>query len=305
MTNDNLKRLAWDGVSFPVPQNWELALYQRIKRKIWHLEIEDEYSVRLEVEWIVRQKTLDMETVLKRYEQAATSLTRKATQRKVVDAVPKGWTATHYIFQETEGNRGQGLKTVEHGLTTAFYTPPDKKMFCFLLLHTYPESTGSPYDITRTITSGFERHTGPLIPWQLFDISFDLPRDFLLENTQFGIGSKLMIFRWRLRRFYLWHFSCANHILKDGKTMEEWAAGYLNSFRHIKGLRFYPGKNGEIKWKRRRRHMLGHREEIVRLCFRYRIRCHHDHDRNRIVLWLYSYRKEEDLEKIPPELRNM
>jgi hypothetical protein len=297
------RTISWDGLSFAVPANWELALYKRVKRKIWHLEIEDEYSVRLDIEWIAPKSPLDIPTVLGRYEKGASQLTRKAASSKAVDNMPEGWNATHHLLRDTEGRKGQkGLQSTEHGLTTAFHVSPDKRLFCFVLLHTYPESPEGPVGTIRDFAKGFVRHDGPLIPWQLYDLSFELPRDFLLEYTQFDIGAKLMVFRWRWRKLYLWHFSCADRFLDQGQSKEEWATAFLNSFRHIRGLRFDPGRNGEILWRRRRRHLFGHRDEIVRGCRRWQARCRRDEENNQLMLWVFNYRKDSDLEKLPPYL---
>lgn len=294
------KRIAWGGVSFPVPQNWELALYKRIKKKVWHLEIEDEYSLRLEVEWIERETPLDVETILKRYKKATHKLAPSASREQTVDGLPPDWTATHYTFAESEKSEtGEGLETITHGLTTAFCIPPDKRFFCFLLFHFYPENADEdPHQKLRALTRGFQRHTGRAVPWQLFDIAFQMPRDFLLESTSFGIGSKLTVFRWHTRRFFLWHFSCADMILKD-QSPERWISGFLNDFSLIRGIVFEPGPAGSVRWHRKRRHVFGHRDELVRGCLQYEIRYHHDRKRNRLILWVFNYRKPEDLKQLP------
>jgi hypothetical protein len=173
-----------------------------------------------------------------------------------------------------------------------------------MLFHFYPENTEDPVDVVRLVTREFRhRCDGPLVKWQLYDIAFEAPREFVLENTLFDVGAKLMVFRWKLRRFHLWHFSCADMFLTDGVVMEEWVTGYLNGFSRLRGPVFYPGSNGEITWRRKRRHPFGHRDEITRWCFRYKVRCHHDREKNQLIVWVFSYRKEQDLEMIPESLR--
>lgn len=294
------KRIAWDGVSFPIPANWELALYRRIKRKIWHLEIEDEYALRLEVEWIQQETPLDVETILKRYQKATEKLAPQAFTREEVANLPTEWTATYYTFAESETKKGGGLGTVKHGLATAFYIPADERFFCFILLHVYPEDMeGRPQDVLRTVAEGFKRHQQNAIPWQMFDIAFRMPRDFLLESTSFGVGSKLTVFRWRMRLFYLWHLSCADKFLTDGVRPEAWIAAFLNDFKPIRAVVFEPGPNGTVRWRRRKRNFLGHRDELARGCLQYEIRYLHDRKANRLILWVFNYRKATDLDRLP------
>jgi len=141
------------------------------------------------------------------------------------------------------------------------------------------------------------------VPWELFDISFELPCGFLLENTLFDIGSKLMVFRWKLRRFHLWHFSCADMFLKDDVIISEWLAAHINDARRIQGIVFSAGDDGSVVWQRRRRHLIAHRDELSRWCFKYDVRYRYDREKNQLIAWVFSYRRPEDLDIIPPSLR--
>ena len=300
------KRIAWDAVSFLIPANWELALYKFLKKGITRVEIEDEYAVRMEAEWIRPTKRLHMNTILARYEQRSRKLTMRASHRKPIEGLPAGWIATHYTLSETVPNtkRKTGLQVVKHGLVTAFYLSPDSRFFAFVILHFLPDDKEDPAAVTSLVASEFRQHLdGPLVPWQLYDIAFELPRDFLLESTLFDIGSKLMAFRWNRRRFYLWHFSCADMFLKEGIVPEKWAAGHLNDFRRIRGGKFFVDSGGQIRWRRRRRHLIAYRDEIAHWCFKYEARCHIDPEKNQLVAWVFHYRRQADLGVIPESLR--
>jgi hypothetical protein len=301
----NSRRLAWDRVEFRVPRNWELALYKFLRKGVARIEVEDEYAVRLEAEWIRPRKRLHTDAILKRYTRASRKLTLKATDKQPISGLPQGWFATRFVFRETvAAGKTAGLTVVRHELITAFHVCPRSEIFCFFLLHFLPEDREDPEEIIRLLADSFRHHgSGELVPWEVFDMAFELPRDFLLENTLFDVGAKLMIFRWKLRRFYLWHFSCADMFLKDGVVTEEWVTGYINAFSRIRGPVFFPGKNGGVTWKRRRRHFLGHVDEMVRGCFKYKVWCHRDRERNQLVVWVFNYRKEEDLQVIPRAMR--
>lgn len=303
---DNYRRLSWNGISFAIPDNWELALFRFLKRNATRIEIEDEYSVRMEVEWIYREKgDLDYKTIIKRYEKASKGLTVKADDKIEIKDLPAGWHATNFLFKETGKQQSKGkLEVIEHGLLTAFYCCPDNSLFCFFLLHFMPEDNENPEELIRNIAKSFENHTmNPVIPWKLFDISFEMPREFKLDHTAFDIGSKMMRFKWWGRRLHLWYFSCADIFLKEAKSPDHWAAGYLNGYSKIDGIRFRMDDNGRIVWRRKKLHILGHRNEIARWCFKYSVGYKILKEENKMLLWVYNYRKASDLELLPKQFR--
>jgi len=299
------KRIAWDGVSFDIPANWELAVYKFLKKGVTRVEIEDEVAVRLEAEWVRPKRKLQMDHILARYERRSKKLTSLADDRKPIKQLPDGWVATHYTFAETLPKRNKrGLMVVKHSLVTAFYLDPDSKLFCFVLLHFLPEDKEKPAETTRLVAANFRHYVGePLVPWQLYDIAFELPQDFHLENTLFDIGRKLMIFRWGGRRFYLLHFSCTDMFLKEGMNIPEWVAAHLNDMRCVPGGTFYIGDRGDIQWRRRRRHFVAHRDQLARWCFKFRAEWHIDEEKRQLIAWVFNYRRDSDLRVIPESLR--
>jgi hypothetical protein len=294
------RRIAWDGVSFRVPANWELGVYKFPRKGVTRIEIEDEYSARLEAEWVRPKQTLQMQSILGRYEKASGRLTRLAHEKAAVEGLPEGWFGTLYTFREAIPRRkAGGIGVLQHSLLTAFYMCPESSLFCFVILHRLPGDTEDLAEILRLFAGDFHHHReGDLIPWEFFDVTFSLPRAFVLESAQFDVGTKLMIFRWKQRRLYLWHFSCANMIVKGDVTLEPWVTGYLNGFSGLPAPRFYPGKAGDILWKRRARHPFGHRTELAQWCFQYKVRCRVDEQKNQIIAWVFHYRKPDDLRMI-------
>lgn len=298
---DGSRRIAWDGVSFGVPVNWDLAVYRFLRRGVTRIELEDEYTVRVEAEWIRSPRRLNLESIMQRYEKASKPLTLKSDERHDVTGLPAGWHATHFVFKETGIAEGQAsLGVTRHDLVTAFYLCPASSLFCFFMLHFLPEDPEDPVGIVRQLAATFQdHHEDAFTPWQLFDIAFKLPREFALARTQFDIGAKLMVFTWKLRRYFLWHFSCADVFLADGTSPAEWACGYINGARVLKGPVFSPDGRGGITWRRRRPHLFGHREEIARLCYRYRVDCRLVEPDNKLVLSVFHYRREDDLTRLP------
>lgn len=299
------RRIAWQGLSFTVPSNWEMAVYKSLRRGGQRIELEDEYSIRLESEWIrADKKRLKLKRIMKRYEDAAKPLTLKADEQRDVPNLSTGWHATHFIFKETAPDAsGNRLDIVRHDLVTAFYLCPDSSIFCFFLLHIMPEDREAPVRLVTRLAESFQDHGGDTRwPYQLFDIAFRFPREWSLERTQFDIGIKLMLFTWRLRRCYLWHFSCADIFLKDGQTPAEWACGYLNGARLVKGPVFHPDGEDRIRWQRRKPFFLGHREEIATACYKYAVGCHLIEAENKLIVWACHYRSESDLDTLPAPL---
>jgi len=292
------RRIAWDAISFCVPRNWELSVYEFMRRNVTRIELEDEYSIRLEAEWIRNHKKLDLTSIMQRYTKASKPLTLKSDDHTDVNGLPPGWKATHFVFKETEPDEDSPkIRGVRHDLVTAFYICPQSSIFCFLMLHFLPDDKEQPADIIRMIATTFQNHaTESRIPWQMFDLSFSMPQGFKLTQTQFDIGSKLMLFKWRQRRFFLWHFSCADVFLEDGKkTPAAWSCAHLNGTRMLKAPVFKPDGETGIVWRRRMPFILGHREEIASACYRYDAGCILNKQTNTLIVWVYHHRRPEDI----------
>ena len=295
------RRLAWNGIEFLTPWNWELGLYKFLRKGVTRIEVEDEYAVRIEAEWIrSARRAIKPAVILERYKEATDKFARKAHETVAVQGLPPGWTATLAIMRDAapSGKKGGPAVTSSKHIC-AIYICPRSEILFFVLLHFMPEDRENPEEVLRLVAGSFRHHAdAPLVPWQMFDIAFELPREFALSSASVDVGAKQMLFRWKARRFYLWHFSCADIFLKDGVVMEEWVTGYLNGYSGIRGIVFMPGGDGVIRWRRRRRHLFGHRDEIAHWCFKYRIHCRLDKEKNQLVAWVFNYRKDDDLRLI-------
>mgnify|MGYP006425215569 CR=1 FL=1 len=296
------RRLAWEGVSLCVPSNWEIADYRYLRRQACRIEIEDEVAIRLEAEWVRATGRLNLESIMERYEKASKPLTVKAEEKEGILGLPQGWHATRFIFKETGAGKGASLKFIRHELVTAFYICPQSSLFCFLLLHFLPEDREDPVEITQRLASSFKDHRDEdYTPWQLFDLSYKMPSKFSLTKASFDIGSKLMIFEWEKRRLFLWTHSCADVFLK-GTSPEKWAVGNLNAEKRVRGI-IFRNKTGEgMGWRRKKMHPFGSRDDIGRWCFRFHVGCKVMKENNQLLVWVYHYRENNDLLKLPAEL---
>lgn len=278
-------RFAWHGFSFLVPRDWNLSAYS-IRRKVSSVRMEDDNTVRLEMEWTRSRRPFDMERIRKRFDAVSKSLTLAGAATHPVDDLPKIWSAC--LYSMPDGRR----------LLVAFRFVPDSGFFCFFKLHFESASLREPPRVIQLIATTFQLHEQDVVPWELYDIEFQLNREFRLLSTSFQAGRQQMVFEWRRRRLHLWFFSLGDLILK-GKPMEAWCADFLDGFKGIQGPKFSAGEqHGVLHARRSRKYPLGHGEEIGRWCFRYQARCLNLAVKNQIVLWVFQFRKDSDLDHL-------
>ena len=276
--------IAWDRVSFRIPRSWDLSRY-RLTRRVARLELEDEYALRLEMEWLRSGRGISVEQVRRRYEKRARRLAGRCLAVTPLTELPDGWSAYQYELPD-------GRKLLQAFAATSRVPP-----FVFLQVHFGGEDRQTPRGVLATLTNSLTCHQDALVPWDVCDVHVELPPGFELTATMFQAGRKMFTFQWRLRRLYLWQFSLADMILRE-ESAESWCADILNGAKAIRGTRFAPGPNGEILARRSPWHPLGHADEIGRWCFRYLARCAHDEKDNRLFLWAFNFRRPDDLEHL-------
>lgn len=289
-SDDLTHRFAWDGFSFQAPPDWNLSEYSMQRESSW-VRMEDDNAVRLEMEWVRSRRPLDMERIQKRFAAISKSLTSTGAETRALADLPDAWSA--FLYSMPDGQH----------LLAAFRFVPGSDFFCFFKLHFEFASLREPPRVIRMIASTFQLHTQDAIPWELFNISFRINREFRLLATSFQAGRQLMIFEWRRRKLHLWFFSLADLMLRD-TSMETWCVDFLNGFKGIQGPKFRTGDQcGVILARRLRRYPLGHSEEIVRWCFRYQAHCVHLAAKNQIVLWVFQHRTDADLDRLMLNLK--
>ena len=275
---------SWDGISFDVPENWNIAIYKFPKR-LTRVEFEDDYTTRIEAEWTRPLRTLDMDRIQERFNASSRKLTRDADRTKRIEDLPSGWAATLYQLPE------------KHKLVTAMYLGPASELFCFFFIHFEPKDPEDPTEVVSAITNSLKIQTGSLKRWTLYDISLEIPSDFQLLSTRFETGLKLFVFRWKRRKCCIWFINLADLVLKK-QSLGEWMARLFNSSRLFRSLVFRIDGDNRIFSTRRKRHRLGHIDEIVRWCFKYQFDCIQDKENNQLIPWIFSYRNESDLEQL-------
>jgi len=278
------RRFAWAGFSFPVPAGWELAEYF-FGRDVSSVQLEDAVGLRLEFEWCRPGREVDVAKAERRYLAGADRVKEVAEQAVAAEGLPEGWSGFGYAMPE------------RRVLATAYWVAPDRRFAGYLRLHLADAGVRKALRILRRTAGGFALHGGPAIPWEFYDVSLTLSRDFRLASTNLQAGRKLMVFEWRLRRCFVWQHSFADMILKK-QDAATWGAEFLNQARNLHGPVFQAVRGERIRAARSRRYPLGHYDEIGRMSFRYRAACVHWRERNALLLACYHYRSPGDLEKL-------
>jgi hypothetical protein len=286
MTKDRAKlptrRFACDGFSFQTPAAWNPSALD-IETDVRRVDMEDDYSRRLELEWATLPKQVPLANVQNRYGKAARKLKETAKETALLEAMPESWVAFQYKMGD-----GKRLITAYHMAGLRFF---------FFNLHFNAEDERHfPREILDLIVATFQIHE-KIVPWECYDLAFELSQDFRLVGKSMVAGRKAMVLQWRLRRLYVWLFSFADLALKK-RRLADWACEFLATVKGLRGVRFVPDEHGGVVVKRKRLHPFGHFDEVCRICFRYKIGVEHWPERNQIFLWVYHYRLNSDLKKL-------
>ena len=276
-------RFAWGGISFSVPDGWELSAFKSAGGST-HIEMEDADGRRMEAEWLRLPAKFNVAAIQARCAKATAKIAKKAKEQRELRDLPEGWSATLCIFPD-----GKSLATVVDIAAAA-------RMFFTFVLYFENDSEKEARATLKILTDSLKIHMENAIPWECYDLNFTLSSQFKLTETAFLSGRKSMIFQWRQRRLYVWLFSLADLALK-GKPVGAFAAEFLKSVKGLRGPRFFE-QDGTVMAKQRALYPLGHSDQIGRLCYRYKIGFEHIESKNQIFLWVFHYRRNNDLKML-------
>lgn len=272
---------AWNGVSFEIPADWNLSSHHTF-RGVTTVAMEDDVARRLDLEWTRPRNDLDLATVRKRFTAASKNVGAAAETTTPVRGLPEGWSAVSYRMPEGRE------------WTIAFYLPPDKRLVCFFQFHAMRDAVPRSPAALKAVASSLRAHDGPAIPWRFYDVAFALDKAFTLSTSSLRAGNKLLVFEWRMRRLFVWHVSLADAILRK-TSIRDWTVDHLNRFAPLQAVTFRASDTGAIRAARKWRYPFGRYEEIGRQCFTYHAEYRHIPERNQIAIWVYQYRRPEDL----------
>lgn len=274
-------QFAWQGYSCDIPADWNLAEY-KVVAGVACARLHDDFNRRLDFEWVNARRPIRMEVIRRRYDNIASAMRASGAQAENIEDMPGGWSAC--LYSMPDGKR----------LVAAFKLVPESNFFCLLKMYFEKAGKREADRIVRRIAGTFRLYEHGLVPWAVYDVSFQLRHELKLGATSFQAGRKLLVFEWRLRRFYLMFFSLADLLCKD-RPMEKWCAGYLNGFKGISGVKFAEGGEGEIAALHNWWRFLGNVEPVTRGCLRYKAWCRLLPDKNQIFLGVLNYRRHEDI----------
>lgn len=278
---ENYHLFAWQGFSCDIPATWNLAEY-KVADRVSYAHFYDDFSRRLDMEWLYARRPIRIDVVRRRYDKIASSMNVAGAEAEGLEDMPGGWSAC--LYSMSDGKR----------LIAAFRLMPESNFFCLLKMYFENASKREVDRIIRQIAGTFRIYEHGLAPWAVYDITFQLQKDFRLSATSFQAGQKLLVFEWKLRRLHLWFFSLADMLLQK-QPIEEWCAGYLNRFKAISGVRFSTAEDGKIIALRQWRRLFGNVEPATRGCLRYKAWCRLIPEKNQVFLGVFNYRREEDL----------
>ena len=281
--NPSQKLFAWNGLAFLTPASWELAQTE-LSKGINRIVLEDDFSPRLELDWVDHPATHSRDTIQKNYQAQARALTQAASGIIPIPDLPPEWTAHEYRMPD------------KRTMVIGYRIPGDEHSpFPLFRLHFDAHSRDLPAACFRQIANSLCWFNHGLVPWAFYDVAFAVNHELRLAATSLQAGRKTISFEWKLRRMTLWFISLANLALRT-KGLPQYAAEFLNSTRIFPVPLWQPGQHDTLAYHRRKRYFLGQFEELGRLCFRYQATASLHPDRNQIQLQMLQYRRASDLD---------
>lgn len=276
---------AWDGISFTVPSAWHPAVFKHTRR-FTRLAFDDDFTNRMNIEWVRPRREKDITVSQKRYDTTARAYNEDAQKTDILEGLPDEWIGTVYTMPE------------EIRMATAFYLSQEEDLFAHIIIYFGKHDTHeSPVRVLRTVAGSFSVTVDGPVSWKLYDIDLQVPAGFTLIHTDIQTGRKLLGFQWNMRRLYVWYIGLADIALKKNPA-EIWTRDLLNTSRLIRGPVFYVDEDGSIAFRRPWYQRWGRFDEMARNCRQYSVSYIHDTEGNRLIVYVYNYRDAHDLEKL-------
>ena len=192
---DNRKEIAWNGIAFSVPFQWEVG-----QIGIRHLIFEDDAGPAMEIKWGPVKGKFSHRTHLKRL----MAQQPKQLNKSLKDwPPPRNWEKALDGF-EKNGFAWEGKNTSGRGVI--LYCPICRKASLIQTFHQNSEI--AKQNLFKVINSLHDHRDDGMVEWCLFDIRAILPQEFQLTRHRFEAGKfqnefsfgrqKLILYRWGL-----------------------------------------------------------------------------------------------------------
>jgi hypothetical protein len=215
----NWKQLAWNGIRFKIPADWEVG---QIGAR--HLVFEDEAVPVMEIKWGVVKGTFSHRTHLKRL---AALQSRRGKISVAEWILPPHWEKSLTNFK-TGGFLWQSPEASGRGAI----------LFCAVcrtatLIQFFGDSSVEREKILLTVLKSFRDHSqdGWLL-WSIFDIRATLPQSMQLERFRFEAGKFELGFRSGRHNIHLHRWAPAvallggRDLVSFSRTIPEFSAGH-------------------------------------------------------------------------------
>jgi hypothetical protein len=202
---DNWKRIAWNGIQFKAPADWEAS-----KIDSHHLILERGMEPVMEIKWGTVKGRFSHKTHLKRL---VSSHSKKLKGRIAEWFLPPPWEKALAGF-ETRGFLWQADKTSGRGAILYCRACHNATLIQFI-----GESSAGYEKVLLTILKSFRDHRqDSRILWSIFDIRVRLPEQFKLLRYRFEAGKYELAFNDGVQKIFIQRWAPAAAIL-DGRDL--------------------------------------------------------------------------------------
>jgi len=203
---DNWKEIAWNGVGFRVPEEWEIG-----QMGIRHLTLEDNWGPAMEIKWAPVKGKFSHRSHLKRLIAVQTGGLKKTIQEW---SVPARWEKALSGFQ-FRGFSWQG--ETQSGRGVILYCPVCRK--AALIQFFLTESTRQEAIPLRVLQTFQDHRSDDQTVWSVFDIRAVIPANFKHVRHSFKPGNYELAFEHRRQKVILYRWAPATALLADRDLM--------------------------------------------------------------------------------------
>jgi len=226
--------IGWQGIRFPVPEDWHLASVQGNRTK-GYLRVDDDESVRLEIRWEkpakrpedfgpIAERLLDQMEKFSRRKKSPFTL-----RRNVPVAAPPG---KQYEGFETRGD------TDSCGCLT-------RCAHCgrIVLCRVLGDRRANIRELAKKIFEETVDHPleDNLDHWNLYGLEFDAPADFVMQSAKMRTGALELSFTGGKKELDIRRLSLASLVLKD-RSLKNFFVNYC-----YKELKYFEYKTAEVE----------------------------------------------------------
>ncbi|OIN95753.1 hypothetical protein AUJ66_08285 [Candidatus Desantisbacteria bacterium CG1_02_38_46] len=225
MMEENYKVFGWRGISFEIPQNWELGAIQDSEEK-GSLRFNDLKITRLELEWRKERQVFSLEKIVNRYIE---TLRKKAKRTGL----------------ELEIKRDLKITPLKEKVGEFFYWKADYQSYnlisyCFrssylIFLRVLANLKEDIEEKVKRIYKTLRTYSLEKNLWSVYDLCVKIPKEFYLFDYSFKTGNVELSFKRKKDFLNVRCISLASILLRNKDLRElspELCRGYLKGFKY-------------------------------------------------------------------------